>query len=418
MNEIEEPNLEQTARENITRFFDNIMNEIEEIEGVTAPEAFEIEVEAEELVAEETAPTRAEILMRESLHNNMEALNNVPLDEMLGHINYEHVESVRTVGFSAEEIAEIAGITPPISPIEVDPIMAATIASATITSNTAHVVIQPISTPINRPVPEVAPVEIPVVEVVKEVVKGLIPENSATILMNKTNARFTSALWYEQITREEVILAGLGGIGSYVAFLLARMNISELTLFDDDIVDIVNLSGQLYGINDIHNSKVYSMSAMIQNYANYNRVYAISEKYTSLSATGKVMICGFDNMSARKIFFANWLKLVMRVNPSDRKDYLFIDGRLAAEEYQILCLRGDDTYNIQRYQNEYLFNDSEATPTQCSYKQTTFMANQIASQMVNLFVNFVANKCDPIIDRYLPFYIEYNAEQMVFNTVS
>ena len=44
------------------------------------------------------------------------------------------------------------------------------------------------------------------------------------------------------------------------------------------------------------------------------------------------------------------------------------------------------------------------------------MANMIASVMVNLFVNFVANQCNPIIDRDLPFFTTYNAETMFYKT--
>lgn len=73
--------------------------------------------------------------------------------------------------------------------------------------------------------------------------------------------------------------------------------------------------------------------------------------------------------------------------------------------------------NIRRYE-PYLFSDFEADPTVCSYKQTTFMANMIGSVIVNLFVNFIANKCNPLIDRDLPFYTEYNAETMYFKTIS
>lgn len=46
------------------------------------------------------------------------------------------------------------------------------------------------------------------------------------------------------------------------------------------------------------------------------------------------------------------------------------------------------------------------------------MANMIGSIIVNLFVNFIANQCDPLIDRDLPFYTEYNAETMYFKTVA
>ena len=44
------------------------------------------------------------------------------------------------------------------------------------------------------------------------------------------------------------------------------------------------------------------------------------------------------------------------------------------------------------------------------------MANMIASVMVNLFVNFVANQCNPLIERDLLFYTTYNAETMYYKT--
>ena len=44
------------------------------------------------------------------------------------------------------------------------------------------------------------------------------------------------------------------------------------------------------------------------------------------------------------------------------------------------------------------------------------MANMIASVMVNLFVNFVANQCKPLIERDLPFYTTYSAETMYYKT--
>lgn len=89
---------------------------------------------------------------------------------------------------------------------------------------------------------------------------------------------------------------------------------------------------------------------------------------------------------------------------------------MAAEEFQVLCIKGDDTYNIKRYQDEFLFSDEEADETICSYKQTSFMANMIAATMANLFVNFVANQNNPFIERDLPFYTAYNAETMYLKT--
>lgn len=243
-----------------------------------------------------------------------------------------------------------------------------------------------------------------------------IPTNSATLLVDEATSRFSSAIWYENIQKKTVILAGIGGIGSYVGFLLARMKPASMFIYDDDVVEAVNMSGQLYGQSDLGRSKVSALAEMIRNYAGYSSVFAISERFTDESEASDIMICGFDNMTARKLFFNKWLSHVQSKSEEERKNCLFIDGRLAAEEFQVLCIKGDDEYNINRYNNEFLFSDEEADETICSYKQTTFCANMIASYMVNLFVNFCANQCEPVIDRDLPFLTTYNAETMYLKT--
>ena len=243
-----------------------------------------------------------------------------------------------------------------------------------------------------------------------------IPSNSATLLVDEATSRFSSAIWYENIQKKTVILAGVGGIGSYVGFLLARMKPASMFIYDDDIVEAVNMSGQLYGQSDLGRPKVSALAEMIRNYAGYSSVFAISERFTNESEASDIMICGFDNMAARKLFFNKWVNHVQSKSEEERKNCLFIDGRLAAEEFQVLCIKGDDEYNINRYSNEYLFSDAEADETICSYKQTTFCANMIASYMVNLFVNFCANQCEPLIDRDLPFLTTYNAETMYLKT--
>ena len=45
-----------------------------------------------------------------------------------------------------------------------------------------------------------------------------------------------------------------------------------------------------------------------------------------------------------------------------------------------------------------------------------FTTGNVASYMVNLFVNFCANQCEPLIDRDLPFYTTYSAETMYYKT--
>lgn len=249
------------------------------------------------------------------------------------------------------------------------------------------------------------------------VVYDNLPVNSATLVINEVTSRFSSASWADKIKTKKVLLAGIGGIGSYVAYLLSRVDVDKLFLFDDDDVEAANLSGQMFGVSNIGQSKVGAMCNILANFSNYYKTNAQCRRYTENSGSMDIMICGFDNMLARKAFFNSWKRRVEGYSTMEEKsNCLYIDGRLAAEEYQVFCIKGDDAYNIARYERDFLFTDAEAEATVCSYKQTSFMANQIASTMVNLFVNYVANQCEPLFDRDLPFYTTYDGVTMFFKT--
>lgn len=242
-----------------------------------------------------------------------------------------------------------------------------------------------------------------------------IPPNSASLGIDESTTRFSSALWFNEIQNKVITLAGIGGIGSYVALLLARMKPKSLFLYDDDTVETVNMAGQLYSINDVGKKKVNALADICLSFALYDSVFAIPEKYTLASEPSDIMICGFDNMAARNLFFHKWLAHVRTLGDERKKHCLFLDGRLAAEEFQVFCITGDDDYNISLYERNYLFSDAQADATVCSYKQTSYMANMIGSMIVNLFVNFVANEVTEGI-RDLPFLTTYEGESLMFNT--
>jgi hypothetical protein len=87
-----------------------------------------------------------------------------------------------------------------------------------------------------------------------------------------------------------------------------------------------------------------------------------------------------------------------------------------AEEYQILCLRGDDETAIDLYEQKYLFSDEEADIGDCTLKQTSHFAGQIASKMVE----YLTNHCNNLgggNERLIPFFTHYNAETGVYNVV-
>lgn len=246
--------------------------------------------------------------------------------------------------------------------------------------------------------------------------KAKIPLNSPTLLMDTTTARFSGTEWYNEIQKARIILGGCGGIGSNVAFQLARMIPANITIYDDDTVETLNMAGQLFSYKDIGKSKVTAIADMILQYTSMKQVSALKQMFTESTEPGNIMICGFDNMRARKIFFNSWYRHIKGKSMKERAKCLLIDGRLSIDTLQVLCIRGDDEYNINRYQCEFLFSDSQADETICSMKQTTYLACMIGSLIVNLFTNFVAGTLDPVIPYDLPFFTEYNAQSMIFKT--
>lgn len=238
-----------------------------------------------------------------------------------------------------------------------------------------------------------------------------IPTNSPTILIEEETSRFSSAVWFDKIREKTITLAGLGGIGSYVGFLLSRVRPEQMYIYDNDKVDASNLSGQLYSRTDIGNYKTNSLFNMMVRYSNYYALQA-TRLFTANSTPTNIMICGFDNMEARDVFYHSWKAHVNKKSEEERSKCLFIDGRLAAEEFQIFCITGDNKYAMDKYEKEFLFSDTQAEATICSYKQTSYCANMIATYMINIFVNFVANECNPVMPRIIPFYTYYNAELM------
>lgn len=245
-----------------------------------------------------------------------------------------------------------------------------------------------------------------------------LPQNSPTLLVDSSTSRFSGTTWYDEIRKQRLIIAGLGGIGSHLAFNMARMSPEAIVLYDDDVVDASNMSGQLYGWSDIGRNKVNVVHEIIKKYTSATTVYVRKQKFDHFSDAGNIMMCGFDNMEARNTFYHAWLGHIANLSPEERKHCLFLDGRLSISVMQVFCITGDDFDNMNRYENEFLFKDSEADPQYnvCSLKQTTYLASMIGAMMTNLFTNFIANQLDPVIPYALPFFTEYDAPYMIFKT--
>lgn len=209
--------------------------------------------------------------------------------------------------------------------------------------------------------------------------------------------RFKGAEWFRYMGAE-VLIGGAGGIGSWLAMLLARASFN-VTIFDFDVIEEHNTGGQFFGRRQVGKSKVQALSDNIVQLCD-EYINGYNEAYTDKSVTTNYTFSAFDNMKARKDMFEAWKK-----NWGADGDAIFIDGRLTFEQIQIFCVKGGDAAKIAKYETEHLFDDSLVEDGPCTMKQTSHSAAMIAAMMVGLFTNYLSRKAGKPCA--VPFFTEY-----------
>lgn len=225
--------------------------------------------------------------------------------------------------------------------------------------------------------------------------------NTGALDVSPYKIRFADAPWFHKLQNTPVLLLGAGGISSWVAFCLSRAGVN-FEIFDFDIVGAENLGGQLYGTKHIGMPKTEAITQICKEFCGNDNTISTYERYTQDSYTNEIVIAGFDNMAGRKLAFEKWVEYLNEVPDSEKDNFLFIDGRLLAEDYQIYSVTKD---RIEEYRKT-LFDDSEVSDVLCTLKSTTHCAMGIASDIFSILTNFAVNRVNDETDLYeVPFNI-------------
>lgn len=228
-----------------------------------------------------------------------------------------------------------------------------------------------------------------------------------------STARFRGAPWFDELKNVTVSILGVGGIGSWASLFIARLRPGFISLVDDDHIEEVNMSGQFYSKFSIGTPKVDAIRSNLINFCDcYAHSYRMRITEASELPHNQITVCGFDNMETRKTCFYKWIELLGRINADERHKLLFIDGRLTATELQIFAIRGDDTVSQNEYNRKWLFDDSDAEETLCSFRQTSHLAGIIGGLITNILVNHITNYITGVEMCEVPFKTEFSAATM------
>ncbi len=213
----------------------------------------------------------------------------------------------------------------------------------------------------------------------------------------------------------DIIIAGLGGIGSNLSYSLCRQGYN-MYLYDFDTISIENIGSQMYGIADIGKNKASKAKEIAALYGNTN-IFTMG-KFTEDSPIDNIVFACFDNMEARKLLFEKWLDYQLTKDNDYKKLHpneinMFMDGRMTATDFQIFTVTSKQTAETYK---KTLFKDSEVEALPCSYKATCHTGMMIAATMSTIFLNHVANKISNVSFREVPFATSFSNELLNFET--
>ncbi len=97
------------------------------------------------------------------------------------------------------------------------------------------------------------------------------------------DARFAPEI-KAKLQAAHVAIAGLGGLGSNIAVMLARSGVGHLKLVDFDKVDVTNLNRQMYGIPHLGRFKTDAIRDILTNINPYLDIETVCETVTAENA--------------------------------------------------------------------------------------------------------------------------------------
>lgn len=108
----------------------------------------------------------------------------------------------------------------------------------------------------------------------------------------------------KKLSDRTVAVCGLGGLGSAISVILARMGIGKLILTDFDKVDISNLHRQQYKASQIGMDKTKALEENLKEIAPYLKTQIHSERmneenYLQILSGADIVCEAFDNAEAK-----------------------------------------------------------------------------------------------------------------------
>lgn len=175
-----------------------------------------------------------------------------------------------------------------------------------------------------------------------------------------------------------ITILGTGATGSWVALYLAKLGLTDVTMYDFDIVEGHNIANQAFGRDDIGYNKALIMADHIHRdtAAVFNPK---GERYKTQRLKGIVFLM-VDSMRERKRIWEESIKLNSNVT-------LLIEPRMGLSMGRVYSVNPTNTTQIKRYEETYYSDDTSEVSACGTSVSVITSATMIASMCVRQLIN-------------------------------
>jgi molybdopterin/thiamine biosynthesis adenylyltransferase len=177
----------------------------------------------------------------------------------------------------------------------------------------------------------------------------------------------------------KITIVGAGAIGSFVTLSLAKMGFCDITVFDDDNIDIENMNCQFFRFSDIGKPKVEALKELVKDFTGVE-IVAKNEQYTGGMFQG-IVISAVDSMEARRLVWENHKEVAIATK-------LVIDPRMGAETALCYAMSPMDPKDVTSYEKT-LYSDENAVHERCTAKSTMYTVLALSSHVCKVVKDYL-----------------------------
>jgi hypothetical protein len=181
-----------------------------------------------------------------------------------------------------------------------------------------------------------------------------------------------------------IVVIGAGAIGSATVVTLAKMGCSDITVWDDDVLEEHNIPNQLCKPAMVGRPKVKALKELTLELTEV-AIKAESRRYRGQKLRG-VVVAAVDSMDARQII---WKRVKL-----DPDVPLLIDARMGAELARLYTIHPCSPGEIDFYQSN-LYSSSRAERLPCSARSIIYCPTVVAGFIALLVKQHAIGKPTP-----------------------